>query len=139
MRSPLEQAQGDSHVMGRTGQLEPTSTAPVCHDLLSPGELMARVGLRRSRFSVLQKRGYFRHLEVKRPVGTRRCRCRPKPNARTAGNEVTIRAERYPRGRDRELLPPVPHLPRYAVERRIDLRNALGRVDAGDGDCAGYA
>jgi hypothetical protein len=40
-------------------------------ELLNAKELMARLGFKKSRFHVLRKQGHFRHLETKRPVGTR--------------------------------------------------------------------
>lgn len=41
-------------------------------DLLRPCDLMKRLGLTSSPFYARQKRGEFKHLEVKRPVGARR-------------------------------------------------------------------
>lgn len=41
-------------------------------DVLTPGQLMARLPWKSARFYVLQKAGTFRFLEVARPIGTAR-------------------------------------------------------------------
>jgi hypothetical protein len=41
-------------------------------DLLNARELMARVGLKASRFYALERQGFWKFLETKRPLGHRR-------------------------------------------------------------------
>lgn len=45
------------------------STATALPDLMGPGELRKRIGLGSTAFCRRQKRGEFKFLEVKRPVG----------------------------------------------------------------------
>lgn len=59
-----DQREADRKVSGRLDELDA--------DLLTNRHLMKRLGLQKSQFYVLQKQGKFRHLEVRRPVGTRR-------------------------------------------------------------------
>lgn len=40
--------------------------------LMTPGELRVAIGLKPSRFCELQRRGTFRFLEVKRPIGRKK-------------------------------------------------------------------
>ncbi|MEO8483103.1 MAG: hypothetical protein ABI634_12890 [Acidobacteriota bacterium] len=41
-------------------------------DVVSPTELMQRLGIKKSQFFALQKQGAFRMFEFSRPIGSRR-------------------------------------------------------------------
>lgn len=72
-KADSQPAARDLAIVGSTDQIGAYRSDPsVLHDLLSPGELLARLGGSQANFYRLQKLGQFRHLEVARPVGVRR-------------------------------------------------------------------
>lgn len=62
-----------THAAPTPDSARPTSAVPTGRpDLLTPGDLRVILGLKHSVFHQHQKRGAFKHLEVKRPIGLRR-------------------------------------------------------------------